>query len=777
MFYSFDVFDTIITRKTANPLGIFKLMQEYLLNNNSYKDINEYVKSNFYDLRIKLEKLARVSYCYNGVQDVTLFQIYEGFVKTGYLNREQAKLLEYLELHTEMDNILGLQENIKKIKELLKEGNRVVLISDMYLSKDTIHQILLNVDEVIAELPLYVSSEYKKNKWNGDLYHIVKEQEKVEYSDWIHIGDNVRSDVHIPEMFGIRTQRFHFEELKDIEKYVMSSENEGIYTQYAVAASRYVRRQYQLKGVSAIGATAGANILVPYVLWVLNEAGKKDINRLYFIARDGYILKMIADKVIRSKRYPIQTKYIYGSRKTWRLPAFSKNNNDLVELVSWSHTAKINNLDKLAEVFGITISELLGYLPDGFDRQTQFVPYTLFLVVRQLNENLAFKEFLIKKYKNERALIKKYLEQNLDIRDERYAFVELAGGGYTQKCLADILFELGKDRKIYEEDDIPGIQTFYFKMDRLNRWKECRQFVFFPEYDVKNLIIEMICRACHGQTIGYEEKDGQVMPKLDVEGKQLLDYKYDEYIDGIMKYTDYVCEKNPAMMSVGYHDGMKTATSYLSYLLSAKESEEFLFYADMPNNETGRAGNTERFAPLLTDGQIEKIFYSERFHARESVYQGSCFELSLLRCSEKQKQMIEVYKKRAGVEDRALIQDRTLEKCFPLGLLGNRIVLYAAGKYGNQLYDMIKEHPDKKVVQWVDRNSECVENSKMRIVGIRELGRVEYDSILIGIVDEKAAESIRADLKRQGVPAHKILWVGKADVYRYLVGRKLFRWM
>lgn len=777
MFYSFDVFDTIITRKTATPLGIFKLMQEQLLNDSFYDDISGNVKSNFYGLRIKIEKLVRVSHCYNGVQDVTLSQIYEGFVKTGYITGEQAGPLADLELHTEMDNILGIQENIDKIKELLKEGNRVALISDMYLGKDAIRRILLNVDEVIADLPLYVSSEYKKNKWNGALYPIVKEQEKVEYSDWIHIGDNVRSDVQIPEMFGIRTRRFRFEELKDIEKYMMSHDNEGIYTEYAAAASRYVRMQHQLKGASAVGAAAGANILVPYVLWVVNEAVKREVNRLYFIARDGYILKMIADKVIQCKGYPIRTKYIYGSRKAWRLPAVSESNQDLVDLVSWSHTAKINSLDKLAEAFGITISELLGYLPDGFDRQIRFTPYTLYLAVKQMNENPCFKAYLIKKNKNERRLVKKYLSQNIDISDDRYAFVELAGGGYTQRCLADILYELGKDTGIYEEDQIPGINTFYFKMDRLNKWKECRQSVFFPEYDVKNIIVEMICRACHGQTVGYEEKDGQVIPKLDGEGKQLLDYKYDEYIEGIMKYTDYMCEKNPAMVDLGYRCGMKTASLYLSYLLNTKESEEFLFYADMPNNETGRAGNTEQFAPLLTDGQIEKIFYSERFQARESVYKGSCFELSLLRCNGKQRKMIEDYKKKAGAEDQEASQDRTFETCFPLGLLGDRIVLYAAGKYGNQLFDMIKGHPDKKVVQWIDQNSEYMDHSKMQIVGIQELGLVEYDSILIGVVDENAAESIRTGLLAQGAPAHKIFWFSKSDIYRYLVGNQLFRWM
>lgn len=114
-------------------------------------------------------------------------------------------------------------------------------------------------------------------------------------------------------------------------------------------------------------------------------------------------------------------------------------------------------------------------------------------------------------------------------------------------------------------------------MDRLNKWEECQQYVFFPEYNVKNIIVEMICRACHGQTIGYEERDGKVVPRFDEEGKELLSYGYDLYIDGIMKYTEYACEKNQDMLRSMYENGINMVSLYLSYLTDTKESEEFLF--------------------------------------------------------------------------------------------------------------------------------------------------------------------------------------------------------
>ena len=54
----------------------------------------------------------------------------------------------------------------------------------------------------------------------------------------------------------------------------------------------------------------------------VSHAVKQGYRTLYFISRDGHYLKQIADEVIASKGYSIRTKYIYGSRKAWRIPSF-----------------------------------------------------------------------------------------------------------------------------------------------------------------------------------------------------------------------------------------------------------------------------------------------------------------------------------------------------------------------------------------------------------------------------------------------------------------------
>lgn len=777
MLYSFDVFDTVITRKTATPQGIFKLIQEELLHNSAYAVIPEYVRRNFYALRIRIERLVRVDHRYNGVEDVSLSQIYEGLVKTGYVDREQARQLEELENQTELSCVLGVEENIAAIKQLLQAGQKVIFISDMYLSKETIRQMLVLADPALAALPLYVSGEYKKSKWTGSLYRLVQQKENADVAWWIHTGDNAHSDEEVPRQLGIKADRFRFPGRREMEAYVLLEEKGAVYAEFAVGASCYVRAQKKREGAWSVGVTAGANILLPYVLWILQNAREMGIRRLYFVARDGYILKQMADKIIQASGDSMETSYIYGSRKAWRLPGISETNDDLVEWIGWSHPPKLDTLDKLAEAFGLTASELLLFLPQGFDRKISLASYTLYIVVGLLDRNLFFKRYLIEKHREKRRLVKKYLKENIDIHDDRYAFVELAGGGYTQKCLADMLAEIWREQDPSAEDEDYKIKTFYFKMDRVNHWRECQQFVFLPEHNVKNLILEMVCRACHGQTVGYEERNGCVQPILDEEGSQLLDYKYDEYIEGILEYTDYVCENNRQMMDLWKTEGLTVAAAYLSYLLKAGNSEEFLYYADMPNNLTGRADRAESFAPVLTDKQLEQIFYSERFRDRESIYKGTCFELSLERCSEEQKEKIEYYRKRADEENQMRIFGKTFAESFPVEILGSRIILYGAGKYGNSLYDILAACKDRKVVQWIDRNYENIEETRMTLAGLEALGQVEYDCVLIGVVSEESAQEIRAELIRRGIPAWKIYWLGKMEVNQYLVWNQMFRWL
>ena len=133
MLYSFDIFDTIITRNTATPDGIFALMQYELQHDSGYACLDEYIKNNFYIIRTNSEKLARENFCRRGIEEITLQQVYMCMATTGRISARDAELLMELELRVEWDNIIGISANIDIIHKLLDQGERVVFLSDMYL--------------------------------------------------------------------------------------------------------------------------------------------------------------------------------------------------------------------------------------------------------------------------------------------------------------------------------------------------------------------------------------------------------------------------------------------------------------------------------------------------------------------------------------------------------------------------------------------------------------------------------------------------------------------
>ena len=103
--------------------------------------------------------------------------------------------------------------------------------------------------------------------------------------------------------------------------------------------------------------------------------------------------------------------------------------------------------------------------------------------------------------------------------------------------------------------------------------------------------------------------------------------------------------------------------------------------------------------------------------------------------------------------------------------------MYGAGRYGNQLYDILDFYKDRQVVQWIDRNYEKIENKKKKVEGLDALGEKEYDCVLIGVVSAEKADEIQIELILRGIPAGNIYWLGKSEVNRYLVWNQDFRWI
>ena len=63
------------------------------------------------------------------------------------------------------------------------------------------------------------------------------------------------------------------------------------------------------------------NLILPtqlaFLYWVIRRCQEEKITRLYFVSRDGEIMKQIADLLNDYLGTGIEMRYLYGSRKSW----------------------------------------------------------------------------------------------------------------------------------------------------------------------------------------------------------------------------------------------------------------------------------------------------------------------------------------------------------------------------------------------------------------------------------------------------------------------------
>ncbi len=517
--YSFDIFDTLITRKTATPKGIFLLVQELIKSNDNFC---EYFRSNFYTIRCETESFVRENQArIFGHQDITFDEIYERIQVNHYLSDEQINFLKNLEIECEIQNLIPIDTNINKLKFLVNSGKKVVLISDMYHSSKTIKMILNKIDPIFSEIEIFVSSDVRKTKSKGDLFKYVKE--KYNPQTWIHTGDNINADYNVAKHNKLDAELFNYPKLKEYE--ISALKKADLTSEYYIGTAKNLRIHSKSKKYD-FGASFAGPILFCYVNWIIENSLRNGIENLYFISRDGYIPKLIAERIINYKKLPIRVHYIYGSRKAWRV-ASKTTFEDFINNIFKEYFEKFSG-EFFAERLGITKEELKKYTNLEYNKKVLKSRQRKTLYTKLINDK-EFKEFLIEKHSDRVNLIIKYLEQEIDFSKKNFAFVDLNGTGRTQDILANL---------ISLKYNI-SIQTFYFCSDKnLTHVQNSTKRIFMCSNKYKHFWLELLCRTPYGQTTGYKENNSKIEPITEnIDPNQLLKWGFEDYVKGIIDFS------------------------------------------------------------------------------------------------------------------------------------------------------------------------------------------------------------------------------------------------
>ena len=353
---SFDIFDTLIKRNVPTPKDVFMLLEkQYRIH---------FSKNVFiYELRSHAEERAVKNI---GRREVNLQEIYQAIEEIDEAEREW---LMAEEVRIERAVCQRWQPMGEVFDWCVGRNIPIFLVSDMYLSSDVITE-LLNASGYQGWEHLYVSDENQANKANGMLFDMVLKKEKLKPGELLHIGDSLKGDYLAPRQRGIRavlignTVRTN---LGYFNKEQFKQEKKKGTLSYSIIDS-FIKNNierydgfYPRLGYAAIGP-----ILYGYCKWVTEQVKKKRIEKVFFLAREGYFLQR-GFNIYNEEN--IQNAVIKVSRRATSGPRLwqAKNMSELLNIVTTDRADFTVN--KLLITCGISdgILELLrdnGIFPD-----------------------------------------------------------------------------------------------------------------------------------------------------------------------------------------------------------------------------------------------------------------------------------------------------------------------------------------------------------------------------------------------------------------------------
>lgn len=548
--HSFDVFDTCIIRNFAKPTDLFYSLYNQgntTCNSNNYKEIS----SELAYYRVQIEANSR-SY-HKNQEDISIDIFYRYLDRLNNWKLETQSLLA-LETEIELNSVKPILATKKRIEQLRNSNIKIIFISDMYLPSKVIQKMLLMYHIAEENDSIYVSGDIGLTKRTGSLFKYVLDREKIKPHQLHHYGDNLYSDVIIPRNLGIKATHFKESKLNRYEKNTITLSQALPQVKSQIAGVSRAARLMCADGIkisqelASLATNVIAPLLVSYVAWVVEDAQKNNIEKLYFVSRDGQILHKIAQELSQYISVP-ECHYLYGSRQAWFLPSvFEVNRHHLSWLIRTNQSVVLRHLLKKLQIEPNEIEDWLSqYKLDGqlLDKELDKSEIERFW---QLIENPDVTNLISQKAKKARETALQYFKQEGLCSDNSWAIVDIGWRLTCQKSLKQIIQQSGYD------NDVKG---YYFGVyqDRLTTTQVGNYRAFLIQDGVigkKNgsadcilkevaVIEEIFTRANHRSVIGYQEKNGKILPIFRSGRDNFQDLDFIETIHEIvLKYADEI---------------------------------------------------------------------------------------------------------------------------------------------------------------------------------------------------------------------------------------------
>ncbi len=624
---TFDIWDTVL-RRTCHPDEIklrsarFLLLEAFFELRPVYRELSTLLKSRFI-AENESSRTDDFEYDFDFASQLWLKNVLNDDIEDERLLELHKLIIEH-ELKSEKSSTY-VDPSIREVLNNNK-GKEKFFISDFYLGKNKIFDLLNHHKIGHFFLNGYSSCDLYKNKRSGELYDHVIEDISVSVTDILHFGDNKHADIDKSKEKGIAS--YHYENTDVIKQREFFGQAyhpfiNGDYTEHCQRILSRIKNNYKDIDISTKKSLVTS---IGFILYIIEEAKKNKLENIYFFTREGIFLKRLYDEVVRLD--PYNTSYpkshlLEVSRLATFLPSLREIS--LEELMRmWNQysiqtpNAFIKTL-KLDESF--SINKFKEY---GFELNESIVyPWTNSSFISLFNDE-EFNAHIKSRHTEEKKLSLEYLNSFESISSkEPMMIVDIGWRGTIHDNICHMLPDnyifgayLGLFKYLNKQPSNSSKVAWLFDLNRSSNNNE-------PYEEVAP--IEMIFNGAGGSTIGYRRNDDTIdVLKKVIDGEEnIINNTIIPMQNDIIKMSKIIVDyiKNHGLISIHIRD---LSYSLIDNLLNKPTPYiADAFYALEHNEEFGNGKSDDIKIDLNTLREISNLDSSEVHYRVNKLIESS----------------------------------------------------------------------------------------------------------------------------------------------------------
>lgn len=525
---SFDIFDTAILRAVMHPVDVFlQVALEYGLAD----------PAGFSRQRIAAEKEARDrAWRACGATEITLANIYEVLAEIAGFDSEESASVLATERQVERRQCRRNPAIGDFFDAAQRQGKRVGFISDMYLDEALIREILADAGYVDYDF-FYLSCQQGLTKATGKLFALALADFGVSAAQVLHVGDNREADVKRAQAAGMQSiyyekcgtrllgdkrlaTRLGLSQTAVATTCAADKAGEAFFSSvwHGLAAAHKHQHRSGGEGPEAFWQDLGylyvGPLLLGFSLWLAESLRSNQTERVYFLARDGHVMKRVYDRLHRAGWADAEAHYLYASRRALNVPAIERIDDESSDfLVSGTSRLTVGQFLSRVGLDPVELSDEIAAA--GFsDAQHRVLSGEDYGRLRALFRHAEPK--LLRNTEQERAALAEYFANEGLLSPGQWAIADIGWHGSLQQSLERLCQRFGGQGRV------PGyyLGTFAGAQRHIERGAQHRGYLCELGQPTEMLqvirasveVFEWIFSAPHGSVVRLEKQSDGVNP-------------------------------------------------------------------------------------------------------------------------------------------------------------------------------------------------------------------------------------------------------------------------